>query len=138
MALTALGRTLFLLCVATLTPDVERVFLGAGHGRIRCVGVLAVALEAGVPLHTALLDIVVADTTVKAVTMIHVVEGHGWFFGLCFVDGENLGQGAVHCQGYRCRTKNDGKKGENNNGLSLHTGPSLKSPQDVKVIFMLI
>ena len=45
VALTALGRALGLFLVATLTPDVEGVLFGAGHGRIIRVGVLAVAFE---------------------------------------------------------------------------------------------
>ena len=46
MALAALGRTFGKFIVAALTPDVEGVLLGAGHGGIIGFGVLAVALEA--------------------------------------------------------------------------------------------
>ena len=46
MALTAFGWSFGQFLVAALTSDVERVLLGAGHGWIVRVGILAVALKA--------------------------------------------------------------------------------------------
>jgi hypothetical protein len=124
MAFPTLGRALGLLFVATLTPDVEGVLLGAGHGGIIGIGVLAVALEAAFDIIFSSGG-VVTDYTIVWLWMGLVRKNHGWFFGLSFVDGNDIRRSALGDGDQGGQTDGHGQKDEHDNGFSFHMRPSL-------------